>query len=95
MKLTTNFHDRPVSRFSCFYSRMEVTLPRTWFQSINRAGQKLSATIFRGNNYDQTLNSNNYDLKKTDPTEYIKYLQHMSQNQLIQKILMHEKILTK
>ena len=73
---------------------MEVTLPKTWFQSINRAGQKLSATIRRGNNDNQTLNSFNYDLKKTDPNEYIKYLKHMTQNQLIQKILMHEKIRT-
>ena len=71
---------------------MELTLPKTWFHSINRAGQKFSATIRRGNNNNQTLDSYNYDLKKTDPTEYIKYLQHMTQNQLIQKILMHEKI---
>ena len=73
---------------------MEIALPKTWFKSINRAGEKLSATIHRRDNDNQTLNSINYDLKKADPTEYIKYLQHMTQNQLIQKILVYEKIRT-
>ena len=53
---------------------------KTWIHYITRAGQKFSATIRRGNNKNQALNSDNNDLKKTDPTEYMNYLQHMTQN---------------
>ena len=64
---------------------MELTLPETWFSTINTAGQRLSATILRGSK--NSLNSNDFDPKKFESDEYIKKLQDMTQTQLIKRIL--------
>ena len=64
---------------------MELTLPKTWFSTINTAGQRLSATILRGSR--NSFNSSDFDPKKLESDEYIKKLQEMTQKQLITKIL--------
>ena len=64
---------------------MELTLPKTWFITINTAGQRLSATILRGSR--NSFNSSDFDPKKLESDEYIKKLQDMTQIQLIKRIL--------
>ena len=69
---------------------MELTLPKTWFQMTNTARKRSSETNARGNKSDEGLHSSNFVQNYSGSNGYIKKLQHMTQNELISKILQLE-----
>ena len=61
---------------------MELTLPKAWFKTIHSVGDNL----IRGNK-SKALHPYDLNHKKSDAIEYIRKLQQMPQNQLIETIM--------
>ena len=62
---------------------MELTLPKAWFKTIHSVGDN----IIRGNKKSKALHPYDLNHKKSDAIEYIRKLQQMPQNQLIETIM--------